>query len=361
MGVNDHELYDITIVGAGPTGLFAAFCAGMREMRTKVIERLPEPGGQLTVLYPDKYIYDAPGHAKILARDLVKELYLQAGTFAQPTFCFSEYAEQLIKEDGRFILRTDKGEHYSRTVLIAAGIGAFTPKKLNAPGLVEGKPGVHFFVRDLSCFAGRKVLIVGGGDSAVDWALSIKELAKRVTLIHRRDKFRAHESSVRQLMCSNVDLKTFYEMKHVYGHERVEGARIYDNRTGQEEDLCVDDIIVAIGFEAELGGIRYWGVQMDDSLRHITVNPRMETNIPGIYAAGDVTEMAYLEKLELPESQRIYEGSSLSLPSTKYEERKERWGLIVMGYAQAAMAVNHAKQYVSPEAKLMPGHSSEIR
>jgi len=355
----DEEVYDITIVGAGPTGLFAAFCAGMRGMTVKVLEKLPEPGGQLAVLYPDKYIYDAPGHSKILAKDLVRELYLQSKTFGEPTYCFEEAAKQLSKDD-YFIVTTDKGRHYSRTLLIAAGIGAFTPKRLNVPGTEEGRPGIHYFVKDTDLFRDRRVLVVGGGDSAVDWVLSIKDIAKKVTLIHRRDQFRAHESSVRQLMDSPVEVKTFYELKRVYGDARVEGSRIYENRTGQEEDLPVDDIIIAIGFEADLGEIRYWGARMDEQLRHIMVGPSMETNIPGVYAAGDVTELTYLEKLELPESQRIQSKSRLSLPSTKYQERKERWGLIVMGYAQAATAVNHAKQYMTPGAKLFPGHSTEI-
>lgn len=356
----NNPVYDITIVGAGPTGLFAAFCAGMRQMTVKVLERHPEPGGQLIVLYPDKYIYDAPGHTKILAKDLVKELYSQSKTFAEPAFCFGEQAKQLSKTDDYFIITTDKGDHYTRTVLIAAGIGAFSPKKLNVPGTEDGRPGIHYFVTDRSVFEGRRVLVIGGGDSAVDWALDIKDVAKKVTLIHRRSEFRAHEASVRELMGSGAEVKTFYELKRVYGDGQVEGARVYDNRTGVEEDITIDDVIIAIGFEADLGEIRYWGMEMDEQLRHIVVAPSMETNIPGVYAAGDVTELTYLEKLELPEAQRIHGETRLSLPSPKYEERKERWGLIVMGYAQAATAVNHAKQYLTPGARLFPGHSTEM-
>lgn len=360
-GWRDDELYDVTIIGAGPTGLFAAFCAGMRDMKAKVIERLPEPGGQLAVLYPDKYIYDAPGHSKILAKDLVRELYTQSQSFGRPCYCFEESATRLARANDHYIIATDKGEHLTRTVLITAGIGAFSPKKLSIAGLENGKRGVHYFVTDMSKFRGRDVLIVGGGDSAVDWALGLKDVAKGVTLIHRRDRFRAHESSVRQLMDSNVNVKTFYELKAVYGNSHIEGARIFNNRTGQEEDIAIDDLVIAIGFEADLGEIRYWGIAMDDLLRHIIVNPRMETNLPGVYAAGDVTEFTYLEKTALPESQQIDVGSHLSFPSTKYEERKQRWGLIVIGYAQAAIAINHAKQYINPESRLFPGHSSEMR
>ncbi len=361
MSLNDsHDgVYDVTIIGAGPTGLFAAFCACMRGMRTKVIERLPEPGGQLAVLYPDKYIFDAPGHCKIKARDLVKELYEQSFTFGQPAYCFEEYVTGLAPEGDDLVVTTNDGSHRSHTVIIAAGIGAFQPKRVPNATVDDNTPGIHYFVPDLEAFRDRRVMIVGGGDSAVDWALGLLGIAKDVTLIHRRDGFRAHEASVSELKSSRVNLKTFYEMKRVLGDGRVSGAVIYDNRTGVEEEIELDDMILALGFEADLGGLRTCGLQMNDQLRHIVVNPRMETNVPGVFAAGDVTELTYLEKAELPEAQQVYEGSHLSFPGVKYEERKERWGLIVMGYAQAAMAVNHAKHYVDPTSKLIPGHSSE--
>lgn len=360
MTPDSKTVFDTTIVGAGPTGLFAAFCAGMREMTVKVIERLPEPGGQLAVLYPDKYVYDSPGYSRVLARDLVKELIAQSKTFAVPAYCFDERAMAIKRKDGHFVLTTDTREHQSRTLIIAAGIGAFSPKKMNAPGTEEGKPGIHYYVKEMNHFSGRRVLIVGGGDSAVDWALGLREIAASVTLIHRRDQFRAHEASVRELMTSTVQVQTFHELKEVHGDDRIEGATIRDSRTGRELNLPIDDVIFALGFEADLGEIRAWGLQLDDQRRHLSVNPSMETNIPGVYAAGDVTELAYLEKMELPEEQRVHGGSGLSLPSPKFAERKERWGLIVMGYAQATAAVNHAKQFISPTAKLFPGHSSEM-
>lgn len=354
------EVFDVTIIGAGPTGLFAAFCAGMRDMTVKIIDRLPQPGGQLAVLYPDKYIYDAPGHSKVLARNLVEELYKQSRTFAEPAFCFNEQVERLAAQDGRFLLATNKGEHLSRTVVIAAGIGAFSPKKLNVAGSEEGKKGIHYFVQDLDYFRNRRVLIVGGGDSAVDWALGTVDKARSVTLVHRRDRFRAHEGSVRDLFESNVNVKPFYELRAVSGEHKVEAATIFSNQTGAEEELPLDDIIFALGFEADLGGIRGWGVEMDAGQKHLSVNPRMETNVDGVYAAGDVTEFTYLEKQELATPQQFVGGSELSVPSHKFEEQKERWGLIVTGYAQAAVAINHAKRFISPEAKLAPGHSSEM-
>ncbi len=354
------EVCDLTIIGAGPTGLFAAFCGGMRGMRTKVIERLPEAGGQLAVLYPDKYIYDAPGHAKIRAGDLVKELYLQSFTFAEPAYYFDEHVQRLHRRgDDLLLVQTDKREHLTRTVLIAAGIGAFMPKRLNVPGTEEGRPGIHYFVRDLPQFEGREVLVVGGGDTAFDWCLALKDIARKVTLIHRSDRFRAHEASIREVMDSSVEVKTFHEMKRVLGDGNVRGAILYDNRTGQEKDIYLDDLVVAVGFDADLGELRMCGVTMDEHLRQIVVNPRMETNLRGVYAAGDVTELTYLEKTELPESQQVFEGSSLSFPSIKFEERKEKWGLIVMGYAQAAIAVNYAKHEIDPKSRLTPSHSSD--
>ena len=354
------EIYDVTIIGAGPTGLFAAFCAGMRDMTVKIIDRLPQPGGQLAVLYPDKYIYDAPGHSKILARNLVDELYKQSHTFAEPAFCFNQQVNSLTSKEGHFALITNAGEHQTRTVVIAAGIGAFSPKMLNVAGSEEGKEGIHYFVQDLDYFRDRRVLIVGGGDSAVDWALGTVDKARSVTLAHRRDRFRAHEGSVRDLFESKVNVKPFYELRAVSGEHKVEAATIFNNQTQAEEELPLDDIIFALGFEADLGGIRNWGMEMDPQQKHLTVNPRMETNIDGVYAAGDVTEFTYLEKQELATPQQFVGGSELSVPSQKFEEQKERWGLIVTGYAQAAVAINHAKRFISPEAKLAPGHSSEM-
>lgn len=361
MARDDDQLFDVTIIGAGPTGLFAAFCAGMRGMSVKVIERLPGPGGQLTVLYPDKYIYDSPGYPEILARDLADALYRQAFTFGEPVFRFEEEAKELHRTDEGFLLLTDRGEHRSRSVIVAAGIGAFTPKRLGIPGTEPGSPGIHYFVRDLDAFRGRRVLVVGGGDSAVDWALALRDRAASVTLIHRRDVFRAHEASVRELFASPITVKLFYELRAVeHSGGKLRGAIIAENRTGAEERLEVDDIIFALGFEADLGALRGWGLELDAAGRHVAVDPGMATNIPGVYAAGDVTELTYLQKLELPPEQQVEGGGAISIPTPKYAERRERWGLLVVGYAQAAQAVSHARRFLDPAARLFPGHSSEL-
>ncbi|GAB4337940.1 MAG: NAD(P)/FAD-dependent oxidoreductase [Dehalococcoidia bacterium] len=330
------ETYDFTIIGAGPTGLFAAFYAGLRGMKTKIIEALPEPGGQLAVLYPEKFIYDVPGHPKILAKDLVKLLVEQTDLF-HPTMVFDRRIETLtqVERDGEHIWRlgTPVEAHYSRTVLISGGVGAFSPNKLDRPGVkeFEGR-GVYYFIKDKRPLRGKRVLIVGGGDTAVDWCLNLKDWAREITLIHRRDQFRAHEASLTMLRLTDIPILTFWELKRVVGDEQVRGATIFDNRTGEERDIEVDVVLVNIGFKAMLGPIGSWGLEMADQ-RHIRVNGFMETNLPGVFAAGDIAAV---------------EGS-------------EPLNLIVTGFGQAAIAANAARQRIEPGARLFPGHSSELK
>ncbi len=327
------DVYDLTIIGAGPVGMFAAFYAGLREMKTKIIDALEEPGGQVAVLYPEKFIFDVPGYTKILAKDLVKNLFDQ-GTQYKPTIVLGERVTTMHKKDGVFELGTDKGtQHFSKAVLIAAGVGAFSPNRLEAEGAdeYEGK-GVYYFVKDMGAFKDKSLLIVGGGDSAVDWALNLKDTAKRITLVHRRDVFRAHEGSVTAMKNSTVVLKLFHEVRRVIGDgSRVTKAVIFDNRTQAEETLDVDAILVNIGFRADLGPIKEWGLQIDG--REIRANNKMETSIPGVYVAGDIAGPMDGVKLNL----------------------------ITTGSAQAAVAVNLAKAYVDPSSRVFPGHSSEMK
>lgn len=328
-----EDVYDLTIIGAGPSGLFATFYAGLRQMKTKVIDALEEPGGQVAVLYPEKYIFDVPGYTKILAKDLVKNLVAQAFQY-NPTVVLGERVTSLHRNNGTFELGTDKGtKHLTKAVLVAAGVGAFSPNRLEAKGAAdyEGK-GVYYFVKDKSVFKDKNLLIVGGGDSAVDWALNIKDIAKKITLVHRRDVFRAHEGSVSELMHSNCDVRLFYEVKSVAGDgNNVTQAVVFDNRSKAETTLDVDAILVNIGFRADLGPIKDWGLQIDG--REIRANGKMETNIPGVYVAGDIA--GPLDGVKL--------------------------NLIATGYAQAALAVNVAKAYVDPNSKIFPGHSSEMK
>jgi ferredoxin/flavodoxin---NADP+ reductase len=327
------DIYDLTIIGAGPSGLFAAFYAGLRQMKTKVIDALEEPGGQVAVLYPEKYIFDVPGYSKILAKDLVKSL-VEQGFQYNPTVVLGERVTSLYKNNGVIELGTDKGtKHLTKAVLVAAGVGAFSPNRLEAKGAgdYEGK-GVYYFVKDKSVFKDKNLLIVGGGDSAVDWALNIKDVAKKITLVHRRDVFRAHEGSVSELMKSKVDVKLFYEVRSVSGDgSNLTRAVIFDNRSQAETTLDVDAILVNIGFRADLGPIKNWGLQIDG--REIRTNGKMETNIPGVFVAGDIAGPQDGVKLNL----------------------------IATGYAQAAMAVNVAKAFVDPTSKIFPGHSSEMK
>lgn len=325
------DLFDITIIGGGPTGLFGTFYAGLRGLKTKVIDVLPELGGQLTALYPEKYVYDVAGHPKILAKDLAKNLGLQAQLF-KPALCFGEKVSSIarIADGSNWQVITDKNsEHYSKTLLLAIGAGACVPKKLDIEYNHSFEDDSIFYaVKNKDRFAGKNVLIVGGGDSAVDWANEFSVLAKNVTLIHRRDQFRAVQTSVEDMKRNKVDVKTFYELKEIKGAERVESVVIFDNRTGKEEEIPVDAIVINIGFVINLDFLKSWGLKMD--VNAIAVNEKMETNLPGVYAAGDIA--AHTAKLKL----------------------------IATGAAEAATAVNFAVTYINPSAKAFPGHSSNL-
>lgn len=324
------EVYDVTIIGGGPVGLFGAFYAGLRGMRVKIIDSLPELGGQLTALYPEKYVYDMPGFPEVLAKDLAAQLIRQAMRF-KPTVCLEERAETLERVDDLWVITTSKGvRHYTRTIVICAGAGAFTPRKLDAEGVAEfeGK-GVYYGVRDKSIFAGKRLLIVGGGDSAVDWALNLYPIAQEVTLIHRRDEFRAHEHSVQELRRSPVRVLTPYEIRRVYGNGQLEGAIIFHNKTQEELNLPVDAVILNLGFVASLGPIKSWGLELQGN--QIVVDEYMRTNLPGVYAAGDVC--THPGKLKL----------------------------IATGVGEVCTAVNHAKSVIDPNAKMFPGHSSDMQ
>ncbi|MBI3328956.1 MAG: NAD(P)/FAD-dependent oxidoreductase, partial [Nitrospinae bacterium] len=232
-------------------------------------------------------------------------------------------------EDRLILLRTDKREHWTRAVVLTVGVGAFQPKKLELPdiGRLEGR-GVYYFVQEKQAFAGKNVMIVGGGDSAVDWALMLQDVAKKVTLIHRREKFRAHPQSVEELWASPVEVKLFYELKAVQGVDQLEGVTIFHNKTREETDVKVDALILSLGFLADLGPIKTWGLSIEDNA--IKVNERMETNLPGVYAAGDA--VTHPGKLKL----------------------------ITTGQGEAAVAVNFAATYINPDSKAFPGHSSTM-
>ncbi len=328
----DSEIYDITIIGGGPAGLFGAFYAGMRNMKTKIIESRPEPGGQLSVIYPDRFIYDVPGYPKVLARDLIKLLVEQASKF-NPKMLLGEKLENLTRDEALVIkLETDKGVHFSKTVLIAVGVGALSQNRLDIPGArhFEGR-GVFYHLGNESDFRGKNVVIIGGGDTAVGWALTLKDWASMVTLVHRRGTFRAQESSVVELFHSNVKVKIPWDLKEVKGDDGVKAVTIHNNKTGEAEEIESDMVLIGIGFSADLSHIYRWGLELEGNL--IRVNGMMETNLQGVYAAGDIASQAGAAKLNL----------------------------ITTSFAQATIAINRAKKYVDPLSQVFPGHSSEKR
>ncbi len=322
------EVYDVTIVGGGPVGLFGAFYAGLRGMKTKIIEALPQLGGQPMAMYPEKYIFDVGGHQAVLAKDLVAELIKQATQF-NPAVVLGEEVEELQREGDVWKLSTAKGVHYSKTVVITAGMGAFSPKKLPLENLekYENGHGVEYAVVKLDDYRGKRVLVVGGGDSAVDFANMLEPVAAQVTIIHRRDRFRAHEASVEKMQQSSVVVKTPFEVKELHGEERLEAVTVFNNKTKEEETIPVDACVFALGFTPDLSKIERWGLELDNDAIVIK-NFKMETNLPGVFAAGDIA---------------TYDG---------------KIKLIATGFGEVANAVNHAVTLVDPAARYDPGHSS---
>ncbi|MFM8559788.1 MAG: NAD(P)/FAD-dependent oxidoreductase [bacterium] len=328
--LSPDALHDLTIVGAGPVGWFGAFYAGLRGMSVKLVDSLAEPGGQLGALYPDKFIYDVAGFPAVKAKDLVSNLVEQAMQYS-PTLCMGEQAMTLTAVEGGYEIGTSLGRtHRTRTVLLTAGIGYFAPRKLPDAALArfEGH-GLHYVLPGLEGFRGRRVLLLGGGDSAVDWALHLEPLASELTLIHRRDQFRAHEDSVAKLHASRCRVVPFHELRTLEGDGRIERAVIYDNRSNEETTLAVDDVVVNFGFVANLGPLKTWGMTIKGN--SLEASQRMETNLPGVFGAGDLVN--YPGKLKL----------------------------IATGFGEAAMAVCGAKLLVDPSARYFPGHSSETK
>lgn len=322
-----EQIVDIAIIGGGPTGLFAAFYCGMRDASCKIIDSLPELGGQLATLYPEKYIYDVAGFPKVRARALVEQLKEQAFQYSPQVHLNERVVGLKRRPDEVFELTTDKQVHYSRAVIICAGIGVFTPRELPGENTNEyAEKGVYYFIDDLEKFRGKRAIVVGGGDSAVDFALMLEEVAKEVTLIHRRDQFRAHEESVKRLFASSIQIKTFTELQRVGGEGQLEWVDIIHNKTNEIEKMDVDAIVSGLGFTASLGPISEWGLEIVNN--EIVVNTKMETSVPGIYGAGDI--VTYPGKIKL----------------------------IATGFGEAPTAVNNAKTYIDPKAKLSPGHSS---
>jgi len=292
---------DILIIGAGPTGLFAVFEAGLLKLKCHIIDALPQPGGQLAELYPKKPIYDIPGYPEVLAGDLVNNLMEQIKQF-QPGFTLAETAETIDKlEDGTFIVTTNKGtKHHAEAIAIAGGLGTFEPRKPEIENIsFYEEKGVEYFVKDPELFRDKKIVIAGGGDSALDWSIFLADVASEVTLIHRRNEFRGALDSVEKLQeykkLGLVNLVTPAEVVRLHGDDHLTAITI--NSDGQEQTIETDYFIPLFGLTPKLGAIANWGLEIEKNAIKVNNALDYQTNIDGIYAIGDVN--IYPGKLKL--------------------------------------------------------------
>lgn len=330
------EVRDFTVIGAGPVGMATAFWAGMRESSSRIIDSLPELGGQLTTLYPEKWIFDVPGHPKVLARDLVEMLREQSlEQFDVPVHLNTTAATiswEGSGEDRIVVLHTDRGELRSRTVIVAGGHGAFEPKKLPGFDMTpwEGR-GAHYIVGEKSVFDGKRVMIVGGGDSACDWVINLLDTASDIRLVHRREGFRAHELTVGQVLEAeqrgDVTVHVPFQIREVYGDGSIERVRLFNSEDeAQEIDVEVDAILLQLGFKTALGPLKDWGFEISKGA--IVVDQVMRTSLERVWACGDIT---------------TFEG---------------KLKLIATGFAESAVAVAQAVHEIRPETKIQPKYST---
>ena len=283
---------DIIIIGAGPTGLFTVFEAGLLKLKCHLIDALPQPGGQCSELYPKKPIYDIPGFPEILAGDLTKNL-LEQGKQFEPGFTLGERADTVEKqEDGRFIVTTNKGtQHQAPVVAIASGLGSFEPRKPQLENLVDFEDkGVEYMIKEPEMYRDKNVIIAGGGDSALDWSIFLADVAKSVTLVHRRNEFRGHLDSVEKVgelkRAGKINLITPAEITKIIGDDKVEALEI----TKKDEEpitLETDHFIPLFGLSPKLGPIANWGLEIEKNAIKVNNALDYQTNIPGIFAIGD--------------------------------------------------------------------------
>ncbi|MDA8345231.1 MAG: NAD(P)/FAD-dependent oxidoreductase [Thermaerobacter sp.] len=317
---------DITIIGGGPVGLFGLYHSHLRQLRARLIDSLPELGGQVVALYPEKYIFDVGGFPKVTGRELI-ELLAEQSIKQNASVCLGEKVVGLERDGEVWRLQTSGGEHLTRSVVIAAGLGAFNPRKLGVPGEEEfAGRGVQYFVRQVSAFYGKRVLIVGGGDSAVDWANTLIPHAS-IRVVHNLPKWQAHEESVEQMRASGIPIGQPWELREIRGADRVEAAVIGPCGSDQQETIAVDEILICIGFSTDLGPIKGWGLPIRGG--QIQVDWGMKTPLEGVFAAGDVV---------------TYPGK------TK---------LIALGFGEVGMAVDSAVHYLFPEQRITTKHSSD--
>lgn len=330
-----HDIRDITIIGGGPTGLFALFYAGMRQVTAQIVDALPELGGQLAALYPEKFIFDVAGFSQILAKDLVRALVDQTKRFDGKVH-LGQRVTALEKDGDHFVLVTETDRFPTRALVIAAGIGAFSPRRLpQACAEPWYGRGIHDVVMDPDRFRGQRVVIIGGGDTAFDWGVQLLPRASNVTIVHRTDRFRAHDATVAEyraaVAAGRASLITFHELHDIVcktGTERFSHLLLRDVKAKTTREIDADVVLPMLGFVSDMGVIADWGLTLVKD--EIVVNSQMETGRAGIYAAGDVT--TYPGKLKL----------------------------IASGFSEAAIAVNQAVHWIHPEKKVTPGHSSNM-
>ncbi|MEZ5002201.1 MAG: NAD(P)/FAD-dependent oxidoreductase [Chitinophagales bacterium] len=316
---------DICIVGAGPVGLFAIFECGLLKMRCHLIDYLPQVGGQLSEIYPKKPIYDIPGYPSILAQELSDKLMEQAAPF-KPTFTLGERVESFEKtEDGFTVLTSDGTEVHAKVIVIAGGLGCFEPRKPNLDRLEEfEKKGVEYIVKEPEHFKDKKVVIAGGGDSALDWAMYLSDLASELTLVHRGASFRGAPDSAQKILdlaaAGKINLKLEANVTGLSGNGVVEAVTITEN-SGAVAEVATDYFLPLFGLSPKLGPIAEWGLNLDKNAIEVNTDD-YSTNIPGVYAIGDIN--TYTNKLKL----------------------------ILCGFHEAALMAHSAAHIVFPDKKI---------
>ncbi|MDX2128766.1 MAG: NAD(P)/FAD-dependent oxidoreductase [Chloroherpetonaceae bacterium] len=326
------EIRDISIIGAGPTGIFAAFQCGMNDLTCRLIDSMPQAGGQLTALYPEKFIYDVAGFPRVTASQLIETLMEQAEQFSPEYILESQVTSLQKNDDGTFTITTSTGDSYlSKAVIIAAGLGAFSPRKLDQLGDVSTLEGhaIHYSVKSISDFEGKRVVVIGGGDSALDWAVTLLKVATSVTLVHRMKQFQAHGKTVADAMEASEEgkMKIFLNTELVgIDHYHREIQKLHFVQKPDHFSLQADVLLPLIGYKSDLGPIKEWGLELDGN--KVKVGSDMKTSVEGIYAAGDV----------------------VSYPNKLY--------IIQTGLGDATMAVRSSLGYIKPHEKIKHQFSS---
>lgn len=317
---------DLLIIGAGPVGLYGAYYSGFRGFDTVVMDTLPEAGGQITAMYPEKEIFDVAGFPSIRGRDLIERLLEQASS-ANPEYRLDEQAVGLhTSDEGPVIVDTATSARIeTKAVILTGGIGSFTPRPIPVGTEWVGR-GVEYFVPRLEAYRNRDVVIIGGGDSAFDWAWSLHPLAASITIVHRREEFRAHAGMVDKVRELGVHFLTSSEISAVHGDDHVKAVAVTHKVTGETIELPTDAVVASLGFVANIGPMATWGLELDK--RRIVVDSAMRASLPRVFAAGDLAH---------------YPGK---VP------------LIASGFGEVATAVNNAAPLITPGVSVFPGHSS---